>query len=71
MELIVPAAMPPTLAPLPVLNASDVLEAPLSSVSPETPLNAPGPSAKPSHASQTVTPIFVVVFLLLAIALLV
>ncbi|XP_078163656.1 glycerophosphodiester phosphodiesterase GDPDL3-like [Carex rostrata] len=71
MQLIVQPAMPPALAPLPVLNPSDVLEAPLTSVSSETPLNPPGPSTKPSHASQTVTPIFVVVFLLPVIVLLV
>jgi hypothetical protein len=73
MQLIVTPAQPPALAPLPVLKASDVLEAPLPPASAETPtpLNASGPSTPPSHASQTVTPIFVVVFLLPAIVLLV
>ncbi|KAF3331076.1 putative glycerophosphoryl diester phosphodiesterase 2 [Carex littledalei] len=77
IELIVAPAQPPALAPLPVLNASDVLEAPLPPASVETPKNASGPStqpsqpSQPSHTSRTVTSISLLVFLLPAIVLLV
>ncbi|XP_074576447.1 glycerophosphodiester phosphodiesterase GDPDL4-like [Curcuma longa] len=74
LQLVAPQGMPPALAPMPVLNDSDVAEPPLPPVSPR---HAPAPSAdtasppsQPSNALQLMASIFTSLAIILSAALL-
>ncbi|XP_042445189.1 glycerophosphodiester phosphodiesterase GDPDL4-like [Zingiber officinale] len=74
LQLVAPQGMPPALAPMPVLNDSDVVEPPLPPVSPR---HAPAPSAvtaspptQPSSALQLMASIFTSLATILSAAIL-